>query len=338
MRFKLKHEIPVFEAAFQQVAKEFSDFQKERSEAGEISYHRWRVMHSHIKTQLNRYVGTKQINQIGQDKWNEYPSWRRKNGTGRSGGIVSNGTIRDEMTTFRSIMMFAAAKHYIRESQVFTGKLPVDKAKREEFTPAEYKKLHTFARKWVKQAVNQEKLWCRTVAYNFVLIMTNTGMRPTEARNLKWRDVQIEPSADGRPLVRLSVRGKSKFRTLVAASNVGTYLERIRDISRATKDDDPVFTNYKGEASRTLYHALMERLLIDSGLMHSSSGSRRSTYCFRHTYATFRLTQGVDVYFLAKQMGTSVQMIEQHYGHITPVKNAAQILRGLPGWDQVEAT
>ena len=72
--------------------------------------------------------------------------------------------------------------------------------------------------------------------------------------------------------------------------------------------------------SRTLYYSLVERLLIDSGLQKSSSGSRRSTYFFRNTYATFRLTEGVDVYFLAKQMGTSVKMIENHYGHITPVK------------------
>jgi hypothetical protein len=67
----------------------------------------------------------------------------------------------------------------------------------------------------------------------------------------------------------------------------------------------------------------------------SSSGSRRSTYCFRHTYATFRLTEGVDVYFLAKQMGTSVQMIEDYYGHITPVKNAERILQGIPGWEPI---
>jgi hypothetical protein len=32
-------------------------------------------------------------------------------------------------------------------------------------------------------------------------------------------------------------------------------------------------------------------------------------------------------------MGTSVKMIEDHYGHITPVKNADQILKGLPGWE-----
>ena len=65
------------------------------------------------------------------------------------------------------------------------------------------------------------------------------------------------------------------------------------------------------------------------------SGSRRSTYCFRHTYATFRLMEGVDVYFLAKQMGTSVQMIEDYYGHITPAKNAERILQGIPGWEPI---
>jgi len=72
-------------------------------------------------------------------------------------------------------------------------------------------------------------------------------------------------------------------------------------------------------------------------VLRSSSGSRRSTYCFRHTYATFRLTEGVDVYFLAKQMGTSVKMIEDHYGHINPVKNAERILQGMPEWEPIAA-
>jgi integrase len=84
--------------------------------------------------------------------------------------------------------------------------------------------------------------------------------------------------------------------------------------------------------SRTLYYSLSERLLTESGLQTSSSDARRSTYCFLHTYATFRLREGVDVYFLAKQMGTSLKMIEDHYGHITPVKNADHILLGLSGW------
>jgi hypothetical protein len=36
-------------------------------------------------------------------------------------------------------------------------------------------------------------------------------------------------------------------------------------------------------------------------------------------------------------MGTSVQMIEDHYGRIDPVKNAERILQGLPGWEPITA-
>ena len=335
VRFRIRHEIPVFDKTFGQVAEEFSAFQKERSEAGEISFHRWRVMHSHIKTQLNPYIGTVQITQLGEDRWKAFPAWRQKNGKGRSGGRVSDGTIRDEMATFRSIMAYAAGKKYVRDSQVFKSRLPLSKARREEFTPPEYRKLHSFARSWIKAARNDLGTWYRTMAYNFVLIMTNTGMRPSEARNLRWRDVASQTDKQDRQFVRMNVRGKGKFRTLVAASNVATYLDRIKQISKHTGPDDFVFVTDEGKMARTLYYSLVERLLIESGLQTSSSGGRRSTYCFRHTYATFRLTEGVDVYFLAKQMGTSVKMIEDHYGHVTPVKNADRILQGLPGWEPI---
>ena len=42
-----------------------------------------------------------------------------------------------------------------------------------------------------------------------------------------------------------------------------------------------------------------------------------STYIGRHTYACWRLRYGdVPIHLLAKQMGTSVQKIEEVYGHI----------------------
>ena len=338
VRFRVKHEVPVFNRPFSQIAKDYAAFQKARVAAGEITFHRWRVIDSHIRTQLNRYIGTVQINLIGQDRWTEYPMWRQANGKGRTGGRGSHGTIRDEMATLRAVMGYAASKKYITDSQVFKGKLPLSKVRREEFTPTEYRKLHTFARGWVKDARTPSNSWYRTIAYNFVLIMCNTGMRTSEAKNLRWRDVSVKTDKEGRKFVILSVRGKGKFRSLVAGNNVDEYLERIRSISKATKSDDFVFTTDKGESTKTLYHDLIERLLTDSGLLLSSSGSRRSTYCFRHTYATFRLTEGVDVYFLSKQMGTSVKMIEDHYGHVSPVKNAERILQGLPGWEPIVAT
>jgi len=78
---------------------------------------------------------------------------------------------------------------------------------------------------------------------------------------------------------------------------------------------------------------MIEDLLIKAKLREGASGVPRSTYCFRHTYATFRLAEGVDVYFLAEQMGTSVKMIEEHYGHVNTVKHADLVLQGMGGWD-----
>ncbi len=50
----------------------------------------------------------------------------------------------------------------------------------------------------------------------------------------------------------------------------------------------------------------------------------------RHTYAHFSiLNVTMDVYTLAKQMGTSVKMIELHYGHLQPAQKA-NVFAGKP--------
>jgi integrase len=354
VRFRIKHDVPIFNHPFSQIAKEYVELQERRVEAGQIAPHRVRVVRSVIQAQLNPYVGSIQITLVGQDRWLNYAAWRQKTWREKVEREieerkkqgeqprerplrVSDASIRTEMEVFRSIMRFAASKRHIPESHVFRDKITLDKVRREEFTPEEYRKLHTFARGWIKKAQTPVQTWYRTVAYNFVLIMCNTGMRPTEAKNLRWRDVAIRTDKQERKFVVLSVRGKKKYRSLVAVSSVAEYLERIRAIAKATGPDDFVFTTFKGKRAGLLYRLPLEELLTESGLRVSSSGSRRSTYCFRHTYATFRLMEGVDVYSLANQMGTSVKMIEEHYGHITPVKNAERILQGLPGWEPITA-
>jgi integrase len=364
IRFRVRHEVPIFEKSFPEVAKEYSDSLKNVAISGQITMDRWKTVELYIRRHLVPYLGNIQIANVGEDKWKAYPLWRKQDGKNKAakpngrhlrgtaaeerggstkqadgkehdGEPAKDGTIRQEMKAFRAIMHFAASKQYIRESQVPKSKLPSDKARREEFTPQEYRHLHTFARGWIKKANRKSNEWYRNMAYNFMLVMTNTGMRTMEAGNLRWRDVDIRTDRQGRPFVCLNARGKGKFRELVAAQNVASYLDRIKAISKATKPDDFVFTTITGKQNSSLYGSLIESLLTESGLLHSSSGSRRSSYCFRHTYATFRLMEGVDVYFLAKQMGTSVKMIEDYYGHITPAKNAERILQGIPGWEPI---
>ena len=58
------------------------------------------------------------------------------------------------------------------------------------------------------------------MAYNFMLVMTNTGMRPPESRNLRWPDYEMRTDRQRREFVCLNVRGKDKYRQLVASPNV----------------------------------------------------------------------------------------------------------------------
>jgi integrase len=131
------------------------------------------------------------------------------------------------------------------------------------------------------------------------------------------------------------VQGKGKSRKLVAPKSVGDYLARVREMSKATKPDDPVFTIINGKPAKLLYTDTVSDLLDEAGLKMGPSGIPRSTYCFRHTYATFRLSEGVDVYILAEQMGTSVKMIEDHYGHVNTIKHADRVLMGMTGWELI---
>src|SRR3954468_9331383 len=47
-----------------------------------------------------------------------------------------------------------------------------------------------------------------------------------------------------------------------------------------------------------------------------SSPPLRDLYDLRHTYGTFALRAGVPVFALSRFMGTSIAMIDLHYGHL----------------------
>ena len=271
--------------------------------------------------------------------------------------FISDATIRFEMSIFASVMQYAIKKRYVPASQRFEDRPKLKKMRRDEFTAEEYTQLYKFARdEWIKErrkdndgnpkgdaTASHLQIWYRTIAYNFVLIMCNTGMRPSEAKNLRWRDITPAKDRDGREIVVLFVQGKGKSRKLVAPASVGKYLDRIRELTKQAgtdsgepKPDDAVFTTIDGTAAKSLYKAMIDDLLTKAKLRVGPCGTIRSTYSFRHTYATFRLAAGVDVYFLAEQMGTSVKMIEDHYGHVNTIKHADRVLQGIGGWDPID--
>jgi integrase len=405
VNFCIEHDVPVFVRPFKEIAADYLKVQQERAAVGEITKERFTVVGTAIRT-LNLYVGHLQIDTIGQDKWDGYPTWRRKHGRRPSGWLtrkarkslhppkepdqkkepkpISTWTIRHEMIVLRSIMAYAASRKFIPHTHIPKGDPIKATERREEFTREEYRALHSKGRAWIRRADTERRKWCREMTYLYTLVMCNTGMRPPEGKNLLWRDVSFttidkdtrgkdqskaeakkaeqaeqekkakrakagsKPSEEAekgkkeeekefRTIVVLNVRGKKKSRRLVAPENVAEFLDRIREIAKVAGPDDHVFSTFEGERDSTFYARMVRELLIFAKLLKGAAGTERSSYCFRHTYATLRLSEGVNDIMLAEQMGTSVQIIQDHYGHIHPVKNADRILIGMKTWEDPES-
>jgi integrase len=96
----------------------------------------------------------------------------------------------------------------------------------------------------------------------------------------------------------------------------GDVFTRLKRFSNHTKSNDFVFVdNDTGEQlKKDVYYKHWNYLIDEIGLREHRQDN--TFYCFRHTYCTWRLYSGTDVFTLSKNMGTSVKFIEDHYGQI----------------------
>ena len=171
----------------------------------------------------------------------------------------------------------------------------------------------------------------RLLLREYIELLVGTGMRSgTESMNIKWQHIErYTDRKTGLKYLRIWVSGKTGGRHLIARARVEQALERliarVEDFKGLTLDevlskrmDRQIFLLPDGRAVKS-FHTTMGWLLKASGLLKdTATGENRTLYSLRHTYATLALMSGdMDIHTLAKQMGTSVGMIERHYSKMT---------------------
>ena len=147
--------------------------------------------------------------------------------------------------------------------------------------------------------------------------------------------------------VEMVVSGKTGTRTIVGMLRTVKALQRIaeRNYQREEDEEEPGITDpfkkltvptntdfvfrAKNKEEQTSWQKMFESYLKEHNLLTDPiTGNKRVFYSLRHTYATLALTNDqVPIHTLAKQMGTSVLMIEKHYSHLKVVQAIDQ-LRG----------
>ena len=194
--------------------------------------------------------------------------------------------------------------------------------KRPAFTHSELlsivAQLRTFERSGIKRRTKQ----IRQLLRDYVHFVINTGARPgTELSTLRWTDIDTFES-NGDTFLLINVDGKTGERELVASKRLQRYLDRC--MRRNKSDSEYVFVLPDGSKPKDL-HGAFELLLKSINLLHNRQGKKYSLYSLRHCYATDRLIKGVNMHVLARQMGTSTSMLEQHYSHVVPRLAANQL-------------
>ncbi|WP_247881519.1 tyrosine-type recombinase/integrase [Skermanella sp. TT6] len=303
---------------FGPLAQDFLRYEKTQGRSKHMLY-RWDMK---IRV-LTRHFGTKKPSQITKDAWTSYIVDRIDSGKGIRGGPLSRETLEAEMQTMSSILKYAHEKKLI--NYVPTLKLPKTAPKpasRPFLNGLELQQLlHTLEQR-VADARGAEIRYARQMLLHYCAILAATGMRTNDALLLRWGDLDYEMTPSALRIITLYLRGKDQPRTSIALLDAIKWIDSWREICRATGPGDLVFS--RGKNIPWNARERMKKALKQAGLLEDRFGRTRTPYSLRHSFAMAMLQHPecrVDV--LAKVMGTSVKMIEKHYGsHATIVRDA----------------
>ncbi|KTE20560.1 integrase [Sphingopyxis sp. H050] len=264
-----------------------------------------------IRVHLLPFFGDTALEDITAGKVQEYRAHRQTSRVDAKTGKVkkpARATLHHEIVTLRQILKTANRKGWIAAIPDMSapyktsGKLE----HRAWFSPEEYKLLYEATR---ERAKNPPKPRWREVCENFhdyVLFMGNTGLRPDESARLELRDVKIvKDESTGERILEIEVRGKRGVGFCKSMPGAILPFERIRK-RKGLKPTDRVF----GKSPRELMNTVLDEL----NLKFDRDGHIRTCYSLRHTYICLRLLEGADIYQVAKNCRTSVEMIEKYYG------------------------
>jgi integrase len=240
-----------------------------------------------------------------------------------------------------------------------------DSERRAAFTLQEVKAMISLFPAWIERARNDLSKESRTIMRDYALMLLDTGARPgRELLELQWRKVienkvapvvtetgeldyehhEKETSVDLQRSVMMTVTGKTGARDIVGMARAVSVLREIASrnypkveqpilapLKNLTKPSNKeyVFRRKDGTDPSSSFQKMFENFLREHNLLEDPrTGQNRVFYSLRHTYATLALTHDeVPIHTLAKQMGTSVLMIEKHYSHLKVIQAINQ-LRG----------
>jgi integrase len=146
-----------------------------------------------------------------------------------------------------------------------------------------------------------------------VIFAAATGLRPSELFGLEQRDVDRQLGIIH--VRRAYANGRLKHtKTRLSTRAVPLQAKALEALDRLPMSDNPIlFPNMRGGR---IDFRIFGRKHWRPAQIKAGIEPVRGLYDLRHTYATFALRAGIPVFAVARFMGSSIAMIDRHYGHL----------------------
>ncbi|MGY3370248.1 integrase [Bradyrhizobium sp. GM2.4] len=223
-------------------------------------------------------------------------------------------TLQWDMMLGKAIVKWAAEQGLRGDRPNITATFtPKKKRVRPAFEQWEFRQLWRTLCRRIKTARDVRTRKSRELLQIYVLIVACTGFRPGEANNVKVRDAHPFKDEKGRSNYRFVVRGKTGERDAIVRSVAVKRLDKFLTKRRGEHPAGLLFAMPDGSKITTLIDQL-NATLRDAGILKNSFGEKYTLYSLRHFYAVQALRNGIGVFEVARNMGTSVEIIQEYYG------------------------
>jgi len=350
--------IPVVTKRFKDIAELAIDRMERdlKGGLGKVIYKDYiRIIREHFIPSL----GQRLITNIDYDALEQYYRDREE----RYGVAISNTHRKTQNAAFNRVFDEAIVRGYLTESNrpKLDGKTKVGE-RRPAFELHELKALLKNLGPYIESSRTRDVRERREILRDYVEMLVDTGARPgIELLNMKWRQIRFmmnpissvtdQVDEEGEAIevhslnrsCEMTVKGKTGQRQIIGRLPSIRVLERIAMRNYGVKstirdplaelikptNDDYIFRTREGRDMSDVLNHMFDSFLADHNLLiDPKTNQKRVFYSLRHTYATLSLTHDrVPIHTLAKQMGTSVLMIERHYSHLQVIQAIDQ-LRG----------
>jgi len=296
-----------------------------------------------LRVHLNPFFGDLPISDVTAGKVQEYRVHRMtplpdrnpsesKSNRPATGKPPARKTIHNEIVTLRQVLKTAIRHGNLSSLPELSPpyKTQGKVVHRPWFSPTEYKQLYQATRAYTKSAPPAYR-WNAEQVHDFVLFMANTGLRPDEAKNLQHRDIEIvEDEGTGDTILVIEVRGKRGIGYCKSTPGAVRPYERLANRPKPVKKKEECGVSVLPCATDLVFPGshlkMFNGILNRAELKFDREGNARTSYSLRHTYICLRLMEGADIYQIAKNCRTSVEMIEKHYAaHIKTTLDASAI-------------